>query len=556
MTNTCNLHSFAFLALHFFRLSAERFHAMDERTRARFDEHASVQPASAANEQLSFREAGELDTSNHELALELDDSALDLRASSRSRMNRSFLADSASFLNPTKASHGDDGKASMSSSIINLVNSVLGTGLLSLPRAFAHAGFAWGFFFSTLAFGLNIMTSVFVSDACRRADGPASFTKIADSALVGYSLLVNFGLICNCLAATCSYVVVATDSFHVVFGRSGPSYYWTILTLCIVTPLSFLKSMDSLRFTSLAAVIIVLFLTALIVAYSVGVDDGSLLDPCPVEGATADCPAVHGTPPRVEAAGSPWGVVSAFSSLSMAYGAQMSIPPIFNEMVDPTPRRMALVYVAGYGTAWVLYGVCAMCGYKTFGRAVSSNILDSYPSNDLVATGRVGLAFVTIFSFPILAMAFRNAGVGLVGALRVCCRRGGGGGGGAKAGDPLARCTSSKEEREEGSPPTFLQQRLGCLVLEPLPACVTLILIVVAGTVGFTITDIGIIADLGGALGAMLTSFIAPASIYFLTFRERRCTPLRALAAVITAFGVVMLVLGVYTALCGCTDGR
>ena len=55
---------------------------MDERLRAKFDEHA--QPASAANERLSFREAGELSPSNHELALELDNSALDLRTSSRS----------------------------------------------------------------------------------------------------------------------------------------------------------------------------------------------------------------------------------------------------------------------------------------------------------------------------------------------------------------------------------------------------------------------------------------------------------------------------------------
>ena len=211
-----------------------------------------------------------------------------------------------------------------------------------------------------------------------------------------------------------------------------------------------------------------------------------------------------------------------------------------------------------------------MCGYTTFGRAVSSNILDSYPSNGLVATGRVGLAFVTIFSFPILAMAFRNAGVGLVGALHVCCCGGGGGGGGGggvggdggdggdggggTTGAARACCgafgASSKEER----PQTFLQQRLGCLVLEPLPASVTLLLIVVAGTVGFTVTDIGIIADLGGALGAMLTSFIAPASIYFLTFREPGCALLRTQAAVVTAFGLVMLVLGVYTALCGCTD--
>ena len=43
-----------------------------------------------------------------------------------------------SFYDPRNSS-ADDGKASLSSSTINLINSVLGTGLLALPRAFAHA---------------------------------------------------------------------------------------------------------------------------------------------------------------------------------------------------------------------------------------------------------------------------------------------------------------------------------------------------------------------------------------------------------------------------------
>jgi hypothetical protein len=101
---------------------------------------------------------------------------------------------------------------------------------------------------------------------------------------------------------------------------------------------------------------------------------------------------------------------------------------------------------------------------------------------------------------------------------------------------------------------------------------------------GFTVTDIGIVADITGSLGAMTVSFIAPASVY--CTRAHKCThshcvsalfslialrcvccrfcmllrdepistPRRALSALVTTFGCVMLVIGLYTAFCECTE--
>mmetsp|Transcript_21829 Transcript_21829/g.64501 ORF Transcript_21829/g.64501 Transcript_21829/m.64501 type:complete len:225 (+) Transcript_21829:1-675(+) len=213
----------------------------------------------------------------------------------------------------------------------------------------------------------------------------------------------------------------------------------------------------------------------------------------------------------------------------MAFGAQLSIPTIYNEMENPTFERMLFVYVFGYGFAWVLYGVCAMCGYSTYGDAVTSNILDSYPDNGLVSAGRIGLSFVVIFSFPILAMAFRIAAVGLWGGLQSCVR---------------------------GEDPPVVAPHGGRFVREQRTAIVLVGLLAVAGIVGFSVTDIGIVADITGSLGAMTVSFIAPASIYFMMSAKDGAptSPKRALAAVVTVFGCIMLVIGLYTAFCECTE--
>eukprot|EP00966_Prymnesium_polylepis_P307585 7108710-Prymnesium_polylepis.1 len=232
-----------------------------------------------------------------------------------------------SFTDPRRSS-GSQGKASLFSSCVNLANSVLGTGLLALPRAFAHAGWGWGLAFSTLSAVLNILTSVYISETCRKTRPPASFTAIADAALPRYSIVVNLGLILMSLGACCSYIIVATSGFHTVANAGGSSWYWTVLALCVVAPLSFLRSMDALRFTSLAAVVIVLFLTTIIFIYSLGANDDGLLDPCAGVRWNATyfvddgpCP-----PGPFEIAGSTWGVFSAFSSLSMAFGEPRARP--------------------------------------------------------------------------------------------------------------------------------------------------------------------------------------------------------------------------------------
>jgi hypothetical protein len=87
-----------------------------------------------------------------------------------------------SFSDPRRSS-GSNSKASLFSCIINLANTVMGTGLLALPRAFGHSGWVWGLAFSTLSCVLNIVTSVYISESCRMVAQPASFKSSARPAI-------------------------------------------------------------------------------------------------------------------------------------------------------------------------------------------------------------------------------------------------------------------------------------------------------------------------------------------------------------------------------------
>ena len=54
--------------------------------------------------------------------------------------------------------------ATLESSIVNMANTVMGVGLLALPRAFAHSGLVWGFLLSTTAAILNIFTCHLIAE--------------------------------------------------------------------------------------------------------------------------------------------------------------------------------------------------------------------------------------------------------------------------------------------------------------------------------------------------------------------------------------------------------
>ena len=199
-----------------------------------------------------------------------------------------------------------------------MLNTILGVGMLAMPRAFAHGGLFWGFILSTFAAALNVFTNHLLLACQWQGKRPSTFKMLAESSGVPYlSLLINTGVVINCVGTSCSYVIVATDCFVSVVG--GRRYAWTLMTMAIVTPLSYLRSMDSLRFTSLLSILSVgLIVLVVVLFYAMRRSDASPLDPCPSsssgESENASCPRG-----AVVFTGGFVSTLASFSSLSMAY---------------------------------------------------------------------------------------------------------------------------------------------------------------------------------------------------------------------------------------------
>jgi len=347
-----------------------------------------------------------------------------------------------SFLDIEKPS-GPEGSASIFSSAVNLANTVLGTGILALPRSLSFAGFVPGFALIVGSALVNTLTNVYISDAAISCGWPASFRKLSDKAGgSSFSVLVDCSCVVSTLGTGISYAIVAANglsrgvplSFGVHLAPLPPFSWvgldehlaWVAVVTAIITPLSLLRSLDALRLTSLIAVAILLAITLLVVLYALPEDMvGDNFDACPTDGSANEQSCPPGEASYFTAMS---GVLDALPALAMAYACQISTPTLWNEMYQPTRGRMLLLYLYALGGAMALYLLVGGFGYSTFGSRVLSNLLSSYPASPIINAARIGLSFVTIFSFPIQAMALRQSIASIVDeARKTCC-------GGAEAG--------------------------------------------------------------------------------------------------------------------------
>jgi hypothetical protein len=110
------------------------------------------------------------------------------------------------------------GSASALSCIINLTNTVAGTGMLGLPGAFAGSGFVVGTIMLVVAslFSANGLRLLALSAETVgiSQETPSSFYIIANAALPDFTLVIDFAVALKCFG-------VATGYFITVGGKQG-----------------------------------------------------------------------------------------------------------------------------------------------------------------------------------------------------------------------------------------------------------------------------------------------------------------------------------------------
>jgi amino acid permease len=405
------------------------------------------------------------------------------------------------------AGESGTGTATIPNEVFNLVKSIVGAGVLSLPYGVAYFGNAPGALFPAVSLiavmgALSAYTFGLIGRVCQRT-GTESYAAAWDES-VGKktSWLIAFSCFIDCFAGNLSYSMILSDTLVNLLASVGVAVTRTQallgVTATVLTPLCLLKNLSSLAPFSLVGIIGMIYTT---IAMGLRWYQGSYLPggafftsqlAAPVFGAAG-----------ASAAMSPKALILT-CMLSNAYIAHFNSPRFLSELKDNTMARFHQVIGWSFGVSVALYALITAAGFLTFGAASNGLVLNNYSTQDLLMSfSRVAVAVSITCSYPLIFVGTRD---GLMDFFKV---------------------SAEKRTNQLLNKLTFGIMGLVTIIASQL-------------------TDLGLVASVGGATFGTALVFVYP-TIMFLKSQKKR-TAETIPAAVIGVLGVVMGVVG--TALC------
>jgi len=342
--------------------------------------------------------------------------------------------DSKSRLQMAEEGVSGTGTASIPNEIFNLVKSIVGAGVLSLPAGIAAFGNAPGAIIpATLLISVIGLFSAYgfslIGRVCSYTGGQSY--RDAWSKSVGDS--TSWLPAVTCTFKTCfavlSYSMILADTIRALLMSAGVETTRTLSLLGItgttLLPLCLLKNLSSLAPFSLLGIAGMFYTTIAMAfrylggAYKLGVPavKGSKAAAVPAGKYLADVAANY--QPKfgdlgASAALSP-NVFILICMLSTAYMAHFNAPKFFIELKDNTIKRFNTVVGTSFGISVLLFALVGSLGFLTFGSASSGLILNNYAGTDaLMSLSRIAVAISIVFSFPLVFVGARDGWLDLL----------------------------------------------------------------------------------------------------------------------------------------------
>ncbi|KAL9002069.1 MAG: hypothetical protein Q9188_004983 [Gyalolechia gomerana] len=290
---------------------------------------------------------------------------------------------------------GIAGQAGWLSSVINLVNTIVGAGVLAMPLALSRMGMVLGVIVILWA-GLTAGFGLYLQTRCARylERGSASFFALSQITYPNAAVIFDAAIAIKCFGVGVSYLIIIGDLMPgVVQGFSenaaGVSFlvdrhFWVTGFMLIVIPLSFLRRLDSLKYTSVIALISIGYLVILVVAHFIRGDT------------MADRSAI-----RVVRWESAVATLSSFPVIVFAYTCHQNMFSILNEIGNNSHFRTTGVVGASVGVSGFIYILVAITGYLSFGNAVAGNIVSIYAPAVSSTIGKAAIVILVMFSYPL-----------------------------------------------------------------------------------------------------------------------------------------------------------
>lgn len=300
------------------------------------------------------------------------------------------------------------GNAGFASSCVNLLKTIIGAGMLSLPFAFSLVGIFPGTALLVLATAMTIFGLYLLAKASYEVcDRTGSFAALSAVSYPRLTPLFDLAVALKCLGVSIGYLKIIGDLLPATikgFQSSSDESAWylnRIIWVSAITagiaPVTFMKRMDSLKYTSFLGLMSVVYLLVLSVVMYIQ----TIMTTGSIFGYGALITKLDISSFR------------AFPIMVFAFCCHQNLFPIQNEARKNAPRPMLLVINICTMSALVIYLLFATGSYATWNvdpaeTPINANIINNYPTKGVqYILARFLYIFLLTFSYPMMTFPTR-----------------------------------------------------------------------------------------------------------------------------------------------------
>ncbi|XP_030340498.1 probable sodium-coupled neutral amino acid transporter 6 isoform X4 [Strigops habroptila] len=295
--------------------------------------------------------------------------------------------ESAPLLPPGSVRDSQSHGSSFGFSVLNLMNAIIGSGILGLSYSMANTGIV-GFSILLLIVASLASYSVFLLLSMCTQTAMSSYLLIVKSELPG---------------AVAGFLSEDENGSWYLDGR----LLLLITSVCIVFPLALLPKIGFLGYTSSLSFFFTVYfaLVIMIKKWSIPCPLSSAVETLQVSNSTGDCKAKLFHLSKESA--------YAIPTMAFSFLCHTSVLPIYCELQSPSKSRMQNVTVTGIGLSFLIYFMSALFGYLTFYDKVDSELLQGYsrylPHDTIIMTVKVAILFAVLLTVPLIHFPARKA---------------------------------------------------------------------------------------------------------------------------------------------------